>query len=85
MPSTSSPPSVTARTRNFWTRHAQLLAALFVVASSALAAGPDNWVEWVLWGTTVVSHETARFVLLGLAVIIAAAVIWPLLRPSRDT
>jgi len=70
-------------TRGFWARHGQFLAALVAIGSAAMAIGPDSWMEWLLWGTTVVTHPTARIVLLILAIAIALAVIVPWLRRSR--
>lgn len=77
------PPSKrTGSFQGFWVRHSQLLAAVFVVAAAALDFGPDSWMEWVLWGATVVSVEAARIVLSVIAVILVAAILWPLIRPS---
>ena len=67
----------------FWARHGQLLTAVIAIASAVMAVGPDSWMEWVLWGTTVVSHPTARIVLLIVAIVLAAAVALPLIRRSR--
>ncbi len=68
--------------RGFWQRHVQVLATIFVVAASAVSVGPDSWMEWLFWGTTVVSHETARITLGILAIVIAVAVAWPVIRRS---
>ena len=69
--------------RSFWIRHSQLAAAVFVVAVAALDFGPNSWIEWILWGTTVVSVETARVILAVLAALIVVALAWPLIRPPR--
>ncbi len=69
--------------RSFWIRHSQLLAALFIVGVAALDFGPNSWMEWILWGTTVVSVETVRIVLAVLAALVVVALVWPLIRPSR--
>ena len=69
--------------RGFWARHGQLLAALIAIGSALMAIGPDSWMEWLLWGTTVVSHPTARLVLLVLAVCLAAAILVPWLQRRR--
>ncbi len=62
----------------------QTVAVLVVVASSAAAIGPDSWMEWLFWGTTVISHETQRLALGAVAVILAVAIAWPFLtRPRR--
>lgn len=77
------PPSKpTSSVRGFWIRHSQLLAALFVTGAAALDFGPDSWMEWALWGTTVISVAAARIILAVLAVIVAVAVMWPFIRPS---
>ncbi len=77
------PDPVPGPASGFWIRHSQLLASLFVAAAAALDFGPDSWMEWILWGTTVISVAEARIILAALAVIVAAAVFWPLIRPSR--
>ena len=69
--------------QGFWIRHSQILATLFVAAAAALDFGPDSWMEWVLWGTTVVSVPAARILLALAAVIVAVAVMWPFLWPTR--
>ncbi len=69
--------------RGFWARHGQLLAALVAIASALVAIGPNSWMEWLLWGTTVVSHPTARIILVILAVAFAAVVILPWLQGRR--
>ena len=69
--------------RSFWIRHSQLLAGLFVVAVAALDFGPNSWMEWILWGTTVVSVETVRIVLAVLAAVVVVALVWPLIRPTH--
>ncbi|HTP84532.1 MAG TPA: hypothetical protein VMQ11_16395 [Alphaproteobacteria bacterium] len=68
--------------RGFWIRHSQILATLFVAGAAALDFGPDSWMEWALWGTTVVSVAAARIILAVLAVIVAVAVMWPFIRPT---
>ena len=68
--------------RGFWVRHSQLLAALFVAGAAALDFGPDSWMEWLLWGTTVVTVEEARIALAVAAVLVAVALAWPFIRPS---
>lgn len=78
----ASPPRPPSAARSFWVRHSQLLAAIFVVGAAALDFGPNSWIEWILWGTTVVSVETARIVLAVIAAVIVAALVWPLIRPS---
>jgi hypothetical protein len=75
------PVKPTSSVRGFWIRHSQLLAALFVAGAAALDFGPDSWMEWALWGTTVVSVPAARIILAVLAVIVAVAVMWPFIRP----
>ncbi len=78
-----SPDELRAATRGFWIRHSQILATLFVAGAAALDFGPDSWIEWALWGTTVVSVAAARIILAVLAVVIAVAVMWPFIRPTR--
>lgn len=68
----------------FWHRIGLKLGALaFAVTASALAIGPDFWIEWVLWGTTVISVAGARTLLLALALAVVIAVLWPVLSRPR--
>lgn len=69
--------------RSFWARHCQLLAAIFIAAAAALDFGPDGWMEFIMWGTTVVTVAEARVILAVLALLVAVALFWPLIRPSR--
>jgi len=78
-----SPDQLRAATRGFWVRHSQILAALFVTGAAALDFGPDSWMEWAMWGTTVVSVAAARIILAVVAVVVAVAVTWPFIRPTR--
>jgi hypothetical protein len=73
----------TGTAQGFWIRHSQILATLFVAGAAALDFGPDSWMEWAMWGTTVVSVPVARIGLAVLAVIVAVAVMWPFLWPPR--
>jgi membrane protein implicated in regulation of membrane protease activity len=59
----------------------QLGAAAILIGSATLA--PDAWIEWILWGTTVITLPTARLVLLAVAALLLAVLVWPWLRPSR--
>ncbi len=61
----------------------KLGALAFAVAASALAIGPDFWIEWFLWGTTVISVAGARTLLLALALAVVIAVLWPVLSKPR--
>ena len=78
-----SPDQLRTATRGFWIRHSQILATLFVAGAAALDFGPDSWMEWAMWGTTVVSVAAARIILAVLAVVVAVAVMWPFIRPTR--
>ena len=77
------PNDIRGKTQAFWVRHSQILATLFVAGAAALDFGPDSWMEWAMWGTTVVSVGAARILLALAAVIVAVAVMWPFLRPTR--
>jgi hypothetical protein len=79
----ASPDRPVGAASGFWVRHSQILAAIFIVTAAALDLGPESWMEWVMWGTTVVSVSTARIVLALIAVILAIALLWPFIRPSR--
>ena len=69
--------------RTLWITHSTTLAVLFVAGAAALDFGPDSWIEWVLWGTTVISVPAARIALAVIAVIVAVAVAWPFIRPTH--
>ena len=58
----------------------QLGAVAILAASSALAVGPDTWMEWILWGTTVLTVETARLVFFALSAALVAVLVWPWIR-----
>ncbi|MBV8537722.1 MAG: hypothetical protein JO128_19160 [Alphaproteobacteria bacterium] len=53
---------------------------IFVAGAAALDFGPDTWMEFVLWGTTVVTVAEARILLALLALIVAVAISWPFIR-----
>lgn len=78
-----SPKRWTGSLGGFTTRHAQLVGTVFMLAAAALSAGPDNWMEWVMWGTTVVTVEEVRIILIVLAILLAIGLAWPLIRPAR--
>ncbi|HTY69224.1 MAG TPA: hypothetical protein VMH36_21405 [Alphaproteobacteria bacterium] len=78
-----SPDDIRNASRGFWIRHSQILATLFVAGAAAVDFGPDSWIEWVLWGTTIVSVAEARIILAVLAVLVAVAVMWPFIRPTH--
>lgn len=74
-----------ALSAQFWHWIGLKIGALaFAAAASALAIGPDFWIEWILWGSTVISVAGARTLLLALAAAIVIAIAWPALwRPKH--
>jgi hypothetical protein len=71
------------RARGFWVRHYQVLAPVIAIAASAVALGPESWMEYLMAGVTVISHPTLRVLLLVLAVLLAVGLAWPFIRPTH--
>lgn len=56
------------------------LGWLYALMSAALALGPDAWMEWLMWGTTVMSVPSIRLTLAMTAGVVIMVLVWPLLR-----
>jgi hypothetical protein len=56
------------------------LNGLVAILAGAMAIGPDAWVEWITWGTTMLSVLEGRFILGAVAILAMAAIGWPLFR-----
>ncbi len=68
-----------ARGRRKLSRHAALTNAVFFVAATGLAFGPDAWLEWLFWGWTAGLVVAVRLTLMAIAALTLGVIIWSML------
>lgn len=78
----SNPTAQDRLERAIW-RHPHFWGALLVIAASALAFGPESWMEWLFWAASVNTLLAARIVLGCVAIGLVVAMVWPLISTRR--
>jgi hypothetical protein len=76
-------PKSTNRLQSALWRHPHFWGAILVVAASALAFGPESWMEWLFWAASVDTVLVARVILVCIAAGLGAAMVWPLISTRR--
>ncbi len=59
-----------------------LASFLIAVAAAALALGPDTWMEWIMWGITVISTQAMKLIFAAVAGGILVWLMWPILNQA---
>lgn len=77
-------PKIPSRLQRALWRHPHFWGAMLVIAASALAFGPESWMEWLFWAASAGTLVAARIILACVAVGLGVAMIWPLVSTRRQ-